>query len=178
VRRRWGWPPGLIVIGLWLGATPLAAQRVVAGSELRFWHCPTTHVLGRCASPYQRVQGRFARVGGDSLYLADPPLAVALDAVGLVELAVGRRSHTLVGAAIGGAAGAIAGGIATSALCAREECGVTVAPVVFVGGGLVGGALLGGVIGALWRSVRWRPVSFASLRVALIVGPGSPPALP
>ncbi|MGE0551943.1 MAG: hypothetical protein AB7R55_00810 [Gemmatimonadales bacterium] len=108
-------------------------------------------------------------MAGDSLYLADPPLVAPLDAVGRLDLAIGRRSHTLLGAAIGGAVGAVAGGLATSALCACEECGVTVAPVVLVGGGLVGGAVLGGVIGTLRRSTRWCPVSVAGLRVAVSV---------
>ncbi|MEZ4585555.1 MAG: hypothetical protein R2909_04035 [Gemmatimonadales bacterium] len=165
-----GWLPGLIAFGLWLGSTPLGAQQVPIGSELRLWRCPTIPGPGaRCGSEYHAVRGRFSRVAGDSLYLTDPPLAVPLGAVGRVDLAIGRRSHTLLGAAIGGAVGAVAGGLATSGLCAREECGVTVAPLVFVGGGLVGGAILGGVVGAVWRSTRWRPVSVAGFRVALSI---------
>jgi hypothetical protein len=148
-------------LGLTLVATRVArAQELSVGARVRV-SVPDLKIDERT--------GVLTRITRDSLSIDfgrdPPPLAIALDRVSRLEVAVGkeRGSGFLRGATVGTMVGALAG-LGVGALAVRDCTSVDAFPcemvfVLTIPGGAAVGLIAGGLIGVANAPNRWEEVS-------------------
>jgi hypothetical protein len=104
----------------------------------------------------------------------DAVMEVPFDSLARLEMVTGRKSHTLLGMALGslvfGGAGALAGG---SVDCYElGGWGDETCVLMGAGAGIVAGGILGAVTGALIKTDRWEEVPLDRLRLQVAQQPG------
>jgi hypothetical protein len=160
----------MAVLGAALAAEALAQDapapppfRLPPGARVRVFTASNRPVEGRLAS--HDVSGVILAFPNEDPF--EPPSAMAFPAGSIqrLEISLGRKRHTLVGALIGAVALGAAGfsdPVDTSASCgydSRQPCSRAEAVVI----GAVAGALIGGVVGHLVQTERWAPVALGAI---------------
>jgi hypothetical protein len=139
------------------------------------WAQPAGPALGSVLSVGSRVRLKSDAIGGEhrglvvsldegALTLASDgggvPLKLPLASITAADASLGRKRHTLQGAAVGAAVGLALGlgysvnpddcGVNSENFCSRGEA---------LAGGSLGGAGLGALVGALIKTDRWAPIT-------------------
>jgi hypothetical protein len=156
----------MAVLGAALAAEALAQGapapppfRLPPGARVRLLTAGNRPVEGRLAG--QDVSGVTLALPSEDPF--EPPSAMAFPAGSIrrLEISLGRKRHTLVGALIGAVALGATGfsdPVNTSGSCdydSSQPCSRAEAVVI----ASLGGALLGGMVGHLVQTERWTPVA-------------------
>ncbi|HEX9188819.1 MAG TPA: hypothetical protein VGB87_17185 [Vicinamibacteria bacterium] len=156
----------MAILGAALAAEALAQGapapppfRLPPGARVRVFTAGNRPVEGRLAG--QDLSGVTLAFPSEDPF--QPPAAMAFPAGSIqrLEISLGRKRHTLVGALIGAVALGVTGfsdPVDTSGSCdldSNQPCSRAEAVII----ASLGGALLGGVVGHFVQSERWTPVA-------------------
>jgi hypothetical protein len=137
---------------------------------------PGDRVRARLASGHETIFGVIDAAGPNEVVVrtkdkAQAPLHLSLAQVARLEVARGRRSHWVAGAAIGFLPGAFLGVAAAANAECDPDCDHTGEAIAFgCLGGIVTGAA-GALVGLAVRTDRWAIVEERRPKVALALGP-------
>jgi hypothetical protein len=170
---------------LLFGIQPLSAQDspLEPGARVRLQVCDPHSTLftrrGAASVCTARMEGTFVAVSRDTFRLQTEmqvtPSTIPFTSISQLEVSRGRKSHTLLGLAVGSlvglGAGALAGGSVDCYALGFRDDGVTCV-LIGAGAGLVAGSILGAVTGALIRTERWEEVPLEQVRLQVARQPG------